>query len=361
MIAPLDWGLGHATRCIPLIKTLQNCGCKVTIAASGNVKTLLQAEFPQISFVHLNGYNIQYSTSKRFLALKILMQAPKIMLSIRRENTWLQQIITESGFDAVISDNRFGLYTNKIPCVFITHQLRIQAPYKWLQNTIQRINYRFINRYSQCWVPDFEQGNTIAGELSHPQRLPAVPVKYLGPLSRFNEMPAAPNQVKYAWMVILSGPEPQRTILENKLLSVIKNLKGNVLLVRGKPGSIETIEASENCTIANHLPTGQMLQALAASGFVISRCGYTTVMEMLMLGKKAVFIPTPGQTEQEYLATHLFKQGWCYTCTQDDDLLEHLHTAENFTYSLPVLAKTALGRVVKEFVVNAPGAEIMVK
>lgn len=349
LVAPLDWGLGHATRCIPIIKILQNCGCKVTIAASGSVKTLLESEFPQISFIQLNGYNVQYAASKRFLALKILMQSPKIIRSIKRENAWLQQVVAQYGFDAVISDNRFGLYTAKVPCIFVTHQLLIKAPYNWLQNSIQRINYSYINRYSQCWVPDIETGNTIAGELSHPKKLPAIPVKYLGPLSRFGELPKA--ELKYKWMAILSGPEPQRTILENKLLAIIPNLQGKILLVRGRPGSTAAINAPANCTIVNHLATNEMLQALAASQFVISRCGYTTVMEMLALGKKAVFIPTPGQTEQEYLAEHLFKQGWCYTCTQDDDLWQHLCTAEtSFIYNMPPPAKTTLEEVVKGFV-----------
>lgn len=350
LLAPLDWGLGHATRCIPIIKQLHKNGCTVTIAASGSVKTLLQGEFPAVDFIHLDGYNVQYSASKRFLPIKILLQAPKIMGIIKWENRWLQNVLEENRFDLVISDNRFGLYTPKVPCIFITHQLLIQAPYRWLERQVQQINYRYINRYTQCWVPDFESGETIAGRLSHPAKMPAVPVKYLGPLSRFGELEQ--KATTYSWMMILSGPEPQRTILEQKLLAVIPALAGNVLLVRGKPGSTEEIAAPANCTIVNHLGTVAMQQALAISDYVLSRCGYTTVMEVLALGKKAMFIPTPGQTEQEYLAGHLFGQHWCYTCTQDEDLGLHLRQAAAFDYRLPVLGRGRLDVVVKEFLQN---------
>jgi len=347
LLAPLDWGLGHATRCIPIIKQLQKNGCSVTIAASGSVKTLLQGEFPGINFILLDGYNVQYSASKRFLPVKILLQAPKIMATIKREQRWLQKLLAKNRFDAVISDNRFGLYTKKVPCIFITHQLLIQAPYNWLERLVQQVNYNYINRYSQCWVPDFKKGDTIAGRLSHPRKMPRVPVKYLGPLSRFGKLEQ--KSITYSWMIILSGPEPQRTILEQKLLAVIPGLVGNVLLVRGKPGITDEIAAPANSTVANHLGTAAMQQALAVSNYVISRCGYTTVMEMLALGKKAVFIPTPGQTEQEYLAGHLFVQQWCYTCTQDEDLGLHLQQALSFDYRLPVLGEPGLDEVVQEF------------
>jgi len=155
---------------------------------------------------------------------------------------------------------------------------------------------------------------------------------------------------QYKWMVILSGPEPQRTILENKLLDVIKSIHEKVLLVRGKPGSSQTIATPPNCTIASHLSTADMLRSVAASEYVISRCGYTTVMEMLALGKKTVLIPTPGQTEQEYLARHLSQQGWCYTCTQDDDLEAALKAAESFNYTLPAMPVNRLEEIVKRFI-----------
>jgi len=353
LVAPLDWGLGHATRCIPLIKQLQKNGCTVTIAAAGSTKALLANEFPGINIIALQGYNVQYAATKRWLAVKILVQAPKIMLTIKREHAWLKRLLAENKFDAVISDNRFGLYTSRVPSIFITHQLFIQAPFSWLAKRIQNINYQYINRFTACWVPDFETAPGIAGNLSHPAKLPAVPVSYTGPLCRFQA--AAPQPVKYSWLVILSGPEPQRTILEQKILAVAPKLQGSIFLVRGKPGSDERINVPTNCTVANHLNTAQMQDALEQAEFVVSRCGYTTVMEMLALGKKTILIPTPGQTEQEYLAEHLREQGWCYSCPQESNLEGHFTTAKTwFNYKLPQLPAQSLQTVVAGFLKTLP-------
>ncbi|MEP7317456.1 MAG: glycosyltransferase [Panacibacter sp.] len=348
LVAPLDWGLGHATRCIPLIRLLQQSGCEVIIASNGEQLSLLKSEFPGIQTILLNGYNVRYARNKRWLALKILGQAPKILLSIRNEQRWLQKTIKQLHIDIVISDNRFGLYTKQIPCIFITHQLRIKAAYTWLQNLIQTINYSFINRFNECWVPDFENGFNIAGDLSHPEKMPAIPVKYTGVLSRFET--AESDTIKFEYLSILSGPEPQRTLLEQKLLTIAPKLNGKMLLLRGKPGSVEEIKGTGNCTIINHLPAKDMQQAFAESKFIISRCGYTTVMEVLSLRKKSLLIPTPGQTEQKYLAVHLMEQGLCYSCSQEDDLIGHINKINEYDYKLPSLMQSTLANVVNDFI-----------
>ena len=154
MVACLDWGLGHATRCIPLIKCLSENGFSIIFAGNKQAETIIQEAFPSVLFLPLKGYEIAYPQKKRFLPIKILWQTPKILLSILRENKWLQQAIKNHGIDIVISDNRYGLFSNKAYCIFMTHQLRIQAKYVWLENILQKINYRFINRFSACWVVD---------------------------------------------------------------------------------------------------------------------------------------------------------------------------------------------------------------
>ncbi len=348
LVAPLDWGLGHATRCIPIIKQLQNAGCNVTIAASGKTLALLSAEFPTLNTVELFGYNIRYTAQKRLLPLKILWQSPNILLTIQKEHRWLKKLIQERAIDLVISDNRFGLHTKNVPCIFITHQLLIKVPYRWLERLMQLINYHFVNKFSACWVPDFEGGNTIAAALSHPKHLPKVPLKYIGPVSRFGPVENMP--FKYDWLVVLSGPEPQRTILENKILLVAEHLAGAVLLVRGKPGDSTSIDSPANCTVLNHVSTAGMQRVFAESKFVVSRCGYTTVMEVLAQHKKAILIPTPGQTEQEYLAKHLFAQQWCYCCQQDEDLAYHFGQAEKFAYQWPVLGESLLNAAISGLV-----------
>ncbi len=348
LVAPLDWGLGHATRCIPLIKFLTASGHQVIIASSGGQLALLQNEFPGLQTIGLKGYNIQYTGSKRWLPLKILWQSPKIMLSIRRENRWLQHTIKDFKIDLVISDNRFGLWSKQTACVFITHQLNIQAPFAWLEKLIQKINYNYINHYSACWVPDFKESFNIAGILSHPLNMPVIPVNYIGPLCRFEKNITA--EKKYSFLILLSGPEPQRTLLENKIFSLVPKLIGKILILRGKPGSEEKINLTPNCTVVNHLNTTQLQQAFAESEYIISRCGYTTIMEVLSLQKKAILIPTPGQTEQEYLAPHLMQQSWCYTCNQNDDLLFHINKAKDFTFNLPAFSKPVFKTVLDDFI-----------
>lgn len=349
IVAPLDWGLGHTTRCIPIIQKFLTSNYEIFVACNNTQKKILEQEFNDLQFIFLKGYNIQYATSKRWLPFKILQQLPKILLTIKEENQWLSRSIENYNIDLVISDNRFGLYSSKVQCIFITHQLQIQARYNWLQQLIQRINYRFINRYSQCWVPDYENTFSIAGKLSHPVQLPAIPVKYIGPLSRLQKVQAA--RMKYKYLFLLSGPEPQRTILENKIAALLTSIKENVLLVRGKPIEDTSITLPENCTVCNHLIINDLQQAIAESEFIVSRAGYTTVMEILSLQKKAILIPTPGQTEQEYLGKHLMQQQWCYSFKQEgEDYLFHLNKAQTFSFNLPQFPPSYLEKIVENII-----------
>jgi len=281
------------------------------------------------------------------MVLKILWQTPKILSSVRKENIWLKNVIRTYKVDIVISDNRFGLYSGNVPCIFITHQLYIKASYTWLEKIIQQINYRFINRFSECWVPDAKGNLNLAGELSHPAQLPSTPVKYLGPLSRFQYTESTSKE--YSYLIILSGPEPQRTVFEEKVLKLLPHLEGKKMLARGKPSDENDVIVKHNCTIKNHMDTEELQQVLEKSEFVISRAGYTTIMELMAMKKKSILVPTPGQTEQEYLAQHLMMQHWCYCCNQDDDLLYHIQKATAFEYQFPQLDATDLSTIVDDF------------
>lgn len=350
LIAPLDWGLGHASRCIPVIKHLQKRGCDVIIAAYGAQLSLLKNEFPSLESVQLKGYNVNYSRYKRWLGAKILLQIPKILISIKQEHKLLQDIITKYQIDLVISDNRYGLYSSNIPCIFITHQLTVKAPFKWLEAFIRKINYSYISHFTECWVPDFEGQNNIAGSLSHPDKMPKTKTTYLGPLSRFHKEMERP--VMYRYLFVLSGPEPQRTLLEEKIILIATKLTGKILIVRGKPGEEETHFSSPVYTIKNHLTTSEMQDAFLQSEYIVSRSGYTTVMELLALGKKSILIPTPGQTEQEYLAQRLMHQQWCYSCNQDNDLLYHIQQAEKFDYVIPKFDEPIYEKIIDDFLEN---------
>lgn len=330
LVAPLDWGLGHATRCIPIIRGLLNNGHNVVIAAERTQLILLKQEFPTIKYVELRGYRVQYSKSNIFFSLKLIVQIPRIIKTIFIENKWLKQIVEDEKIDLVIADNRYGLYHKTIPCIFITHQLNIKAPFKWLEQLIQSINYKYINRYTVCWVPDIETVPNVGGVLSHPTIMPTIPVQYINLLSRFE---IKLSEQKYDLCILLSGPEPQRTSLEEKILQSIGAINTRILLIRGKPESDEVLSVPCNVTVVNHLNTNLLGEAIQQSEFIICRSGYTTVMELLALKKKMILIPTPSQTEQEYLAKHLMQLELAITAPQANiDLIKLIQQAKEFDF-----------------------------
>ncbi|HJV20940.1 MAG TPA: glycosyltransferase [Sediminibacterium sp.] len=330
LVAPLDWGLGHATRCIPIVRGLLNSGHEVVLGAEKEQAALLHQEFPQLGIIPLKGYRVRYSRSGLFFALKLMTQLPRIYAAIRQEHRWLAKIIVAEKITCVISDNRFGLYHATVPCFFITHQLTIKAPFQWVERLLRFINYRFINRFKACWVPDMAEAPGIAGVLSHPPEMPEVPVFYINLLSRFV---AATVPVKYDVCILLSGPEPQRSLLEEKILGQVSRIKASILLVRGRPGDTGLPAMPAHVTVVNHLPGETLGAAIQQSGLIVSRSGYTTVMELLALQKKMILIPTPGQTEQEYLAGCLLQAGWAMVLQQDNVELETaLARAEQFVF-----------------------------
>jgi predicted glycosyltransferase len=310
LVAPLDWGLGHATRCIPIIKELINQKCQVIVAADGPQKALLYAEFPFLTFVELPGYRVQYDKNRALTFLRLMASIPKILIRIKRENGWLRRFADRERPDLVISDNRYGLYLPGTVTIFITHQLSIRTPFgKVADRLLQRINYSAIGRFSVCWVPDMAGEDGLAGELSHPKRMPPVPTRYIGWLSRMKVMPAAPIR-DFDVLVLLSGPEPQRTILESIIITQVAACDCKMVLVRGLPsGGGRSLTVPERLVVYDHLPAYELERLILRSDVVLSRPGYSTVMDLRRIGKKAIFVPTPGQTEQEYLGGYLAGKG----------------------------------------------------
>lgn len=353
LIAPLDWGLGHTTRCIPLAHSLIGLGVNVYFAGNEQQKKLLQQEFPGNSFLYLEGYNIRYSKTAGGLTWKLATQLGRIKKAIRNEHDWLLQQVKDHGFDAVISDNRFGLWHPHIPSIFITHQLAIQTPVKWAQKLVQKINYRYINRFSACWVPDMPGPVNLAGVLSHPPKMPLVPVSYIGILSRLQALSTGKEQQQL--FISLSGPEPQRSLLEITILKQLALYKGKATVVRGLPGNTQLPPVPPNIVIHNHLDTAAYNQALCAATMVISRTGYSTVMDIVAAGQKSILIPTPGQTEQEYLAQYLVQKGLALCYTQQAFKLEQaLTVAATFNYQT-IVATPLYKTVLSDFVKNLPG------
>lgn len=350
LVAPLDWGLGHATRCIPIIKELADLNCEVVIAADKHIYSLLKKEFPSTVFLRYKGYEMEYSRNKRWLSLKLLRQVPRILWNIKKENSWLNKVIDQYKIDAVISDNRFGMHSKKVPCIYITHQLLIKTGNNFTEKTAQKIHSYFIRKYKTCWVPDRKQ-NGLAGALSHPKKTMPI-VKYIGPLSRFHKIEN--TEKKFDLLVSISGPEPQRSIWEKTILSELKNYEGNVIVIRGLPNEAEEINIlNSKLKIFNHLPAPEFNIALEQSDLVISRSGYTTIMDLVKLKKNAILVPTPGQTEQEYLAKFLMKKNFFYSTSQKNfslkESLENYRLFKTVEINIPT---DAYKTVVNEFVVS---------
>lgn len=342
LVAPLDWGLGHATRCIPLIKALEQQGHTVVIASSGKQAALLKAEFPLLEHIDLPGYNVRYSHTKGWLPVKMLSQLPRLQKMINWEHNWLEKTIQANAIDLVISDNRYGLWSSTTPSVMITHQLLVKAPYAWAEGFIQRKLYRYIERFTMCWVPDAEQDGGLAGILSHPPQLPSIPVAYMGSLCRFDAQ-AVNSSTQDLITVLLSGPEPQRSLLEEKVLQGWPRSLATIRLVRGLPGNAPPLNLPG---VVNHLPTQELQALLQQSKLVICRSGYTSLMELMQMGMKTVLVPTPGQTEQEYLAQRLAEKGYTLYMEQDRfDLQAAIEKAQSTTYRFPELERFDVSRL----------------
>jgi uncharacterized protein (TIGR00661 family) len=338
LVAPLDWGLGHTTRCIPVIKALLAQGCKVILAGENVQKSIVQQEFPQIKILALKGYGIRYSINGRLFFFKIIQQLPKILHAIIGENRWLNRLVEQEKIDLIIADNRYGLYHKNIPSVFITHQLQLHLNNSFLEKTSQILLYRWINKFSYCWVPDMVDG--IAGKLSHPTKLPTIPIAYINLLSRFSIIQTA---IKYKYCFLISGPEPQRSIFEEKVFEVVRELQEPVAVVRGLPDIPETVDDNETTvyglqsTVYFHLPTTELATIIQQSEFIVCRGGFTSLMELLVLKKKLIVVPTPCQTEQEYLAEILMQQNKLFVITQSLFNKKTLDQADSFPYSFSEL------------------------
>lgn len=317
LVCPLDWGIGHATRCIPLIRKLKERHVNVILAADNRPLMLLRQEFPELPSIRFPGYRFTYPESSN-MALKMLIQAPGIMQGIRQENHLLDQLILQYDIDAVISDNRFGLHSKRVPSIFMTHQVFIRTPERlqFLKPVLYQQNRRYISKFRECWIPDFKGAQNLSGLLSHEKPLPAN-YHFIGPQTRFELPDTEPgSQSLFDLLVILSGPEPQRSILENKLKQAILASGRPAVMVLGKPELLTGKIHEGNLTIFNHLDAGAMQKLILSSEIIISRPGYSTLMDLAVLRKKAIFIPTPGQTEQEYLARHCEQQKLCYRMDQ---------------------------------------------
>lgn len=324
LIAPLDWGLGHTTRCLPIIRLLLSKGHQVTVAAPAPILDFVASLFPQVELLPLMGYNIKYSGRRSLFLFKLLTQIPRVLKVISREHYWLKQVLKEVPFDLVISDNRYGLHHAEVENVILTHQLSIKSGKgSFGDRKLQRLHALILGKFKHCWVVDWPGHEGIAGDLSKTSVI-QLSVDYIGLLSQFQAFKPflseeaereLPLNSKPKIVFLLSGTEPGRSQLEQEIRGQCQALSPQyrMEIVGGRINdrsetSAEGEEVEKGIYYHSCLQGAELGTLLMQADLVICRSGYSSLMDLIYLKKRMALIPTPGQTEQEYLAQHFHQQ-----------------------------------------------------
>jgi len=324
------WGLGHMTRSLPLMRRLIDDGHDLVIYTSDRPLLALKKEFgDKCEYVESVEYPSPYAKNGTF-ALRLTLMMPAIINAIVKEHKEILKLSQDLDVDVLISDSEYGVFDKTKPSFFIFHQLRYVPPdfLRILKNQTERFNYHFRNSFTKFVVPDFPNDGGLTGNLSHNlSYMSSDQVKYIGILSDYQKMDV--NQ-DIDYLISLSGREPSRSILEKKILDQIKFLKGNVVLVRGMPENAEKIKVP-GIEVINYAGKGLRDELMNRSKFVIARSGYSTIMDIVELGKNGLLIPTPGQTEQEYLSEYLSEKLYFHSVNENDmDLEKDVEIAKSY-------------------------------
>lgn len=353
LVCPLDWGLGHATRMVPIIDLLLKKGASVIIGADNRPLAYLRLRFPGCEFVKFPGYQPKYPETGS-MALAMLKAFPEMRKEAKIANRLLQELIVERNIDVVISDNRYELSTPKAYSVFVTHQLSIKTPgvATLAKPVIQQTINTYIKKYDELWIPDVEGAPNLSGVLSHGNKMPVENYHFIGPLSRFSLFDQKRKTKKVDLLILLSGPEPQRTLLEEMLIKQALNTDYSTVVLQGKP-ECNGKKKIENVSILPHGDDAKMAELILGADHIICRPGYSTIMDLAILGKKAIFIPTPGQTEQEYLAAHFKMEGTFYCEKQSDFELDRaIINSERFNGELNISSANKLSVCLESLLSN---------
>lgn len=315
LISPLDWGLGHATRMVPIIEYYMVQNYQVVLGGNGSSLNLLIKRFPELTVETIPSYQVKYSTKVGF-AVQMLLSLPTIYLGIKREKKRVKELHEKYHFSLIVSDNRFGVYHKSVRSLFVTHQLNIRFP--MFERTIFKVQKKLIEKFDCCLVPDFPMQQNLAGVLSvlKPKQNLKIPVHYLGALSRFYSTSLDEKAVKYHYVAVLSGPEPHKTGLTDLLIEAFSESNQQLAIITYDYQLTRQLPA--NIHLFLEVNDQVFLSIISQSETLISRSGYTTLMDLIYLKKKVFFIPTPGQTEQIYLAQYAAKNGWANYCLQHE-------------------------------------------
>lgn len=304
LIVPLDWGLGHATRCIPIIRQEMEKGNTVLLAGNGRSKEILKRTFPHLQFVaDPPDYAVTYPKTGSF-SWHLFKQVPKILEAIQKEGEWVREICTEHKIDKVISDNRYGLSAARCHTVIITHQTSPRVPW-FLKLNSDYFFRKWNERFDECWIPDLKPiERSFGGVLSH-DNIPAN-AEYIGPLSRFTFLKCDAKS-DYNVVILISGPEPQRSIFQQEMKNRFEGKPDAVLMLCGTPET-RSDKTEGNIRTVSHMDDDALVPYLKGAKLVIARSGYSSIMDFAALELKNVeYHATPGQTEQEYLKKWLEK------------------------------------------------------
>jgi hypothetical protein len=393
LVAPLDWGLGHATRCVPVIREFLNQGAEVELAVVKANANFFREVFPELRQRLAPSYNIVYPKHGYNMALWLLKNSVHLNAVMRYEHHFAEEMVKRHGYDVLFSDNRFAFYSKNALSIYMTHQRRIAFPRAFA--AFERIGVMWhaniMRKFDEVWVPDLEIYPGYAGSLSHSGATPGdKPMRFVGTLSRFSEMgndgnalgnapapvdlerevdlmsvsefmahsanvewDAAPEKrtsgnhsfemrANYKVVAVVSGVEPARTQFEQQLREALQQIPGQHMMILGKPSAEQKTWTEGNIEFHTHLATNDFAEAVKRADFVVSRGGYSTVMDMAELGAKCIFVPTPGQFEQIVLAHDLSKAGYAVEIPADELSAETLASAFEKSVKMPKVEKQNL-------------------
>lgn len=315
-MAPLDWGLGHATRCVPVIREFLRQGAQVELAVVKSNAGLLRRIFPNLRQHLAPSYNIVYPKHGYNMGLWLLKNGVHLNKVIRFEHRYADKMVESRGFDVLVSDNRFGFYSRKAKSIYMTHQRRIAFPS--LLSAFEPMGVLWhasvMRHFDEVWVPDLPEFPGYAGRMSHVNSCPR-PLKFVGALSRFSneELIAGKGdspKSRYKFVAIVSGVEPARSRFENLLKDIFLKTEGRHAIIMGRPALGVKKWSEGNVDFFTHLEDSDFAETVRSAEWVVSRGGYSTILDMAVLGAKCIFVPTPGQYEQVVLARDLSEAGF---------------------------------------------------
>ncbi len=327
----MDWGLGHATRIVPVIELLKKKDVRIILGADNRPLDFLKQRYPELEVVKFPGY-VPHYPAKGAMAIKMISEMPEMIKQADKAHLFLEKLIDEKNINLVISDNRYELWSSKVKTVFVTHQLNIQMPKygRVARPALRQMIYSYIKKHDELWIPDFEGEPNLSGALSHIDNYPLENYHFIGPLSRFQFVKPEHISKEIDLLIMLSGPEPQRTILEVKLKDQAFRSGLKTVILQGRTEDKHHVKM-ENVEIFSHLPDEEFAGYIDAAKTIVCRPGYSSLMDLVWFGKRAVFIPTPGQTEQEFLAESLKQKGlYFYQNQKEFDLQKALSLAESY-------------------------------